>query len=189
MQQSLALARIQLATARKRTPGDGLTVILDEISESMRQAVANTRNIVYDLSSPSMNEIGLSAAISEWLAEQIQKKHGLKTEFIDECGRVPMDDNVRAILFRTVRELLTNVIKHAQANKVTVSMKTMDGSLNIAVQDDGIGLDYGKESGKIGHFGLFSIRERMSDLGGSLEIVSEPGKGTKAILNAPLNIE
>ena len=189
VQQSLALARLQLAAARKSTSTDKLTATLDEISESMRQAVQNTRSLVYDLSSPSMNEIGISAAISEWLEEQIVKRHGLKTEFVDECGKVPLDDDVRAILFRSVRELLTNVVKHAQANKVTVSMKTIDTNLNIIIQDDGVGLDYAKESGKIGHFGLFSIRERMSDLGGSMEIVSEPGKGTKAILNAPLNIQ
>jgi signal transduction histidine kinase len=162
---------------------------LDETSEAIRQAVGSIRSLVYELSSPSMNEIGISAAISEWLAEQIQKKHGLKTEFIDEYGRVPLDDDVRAMLFRSVRELLTNVVKHAQAKKVTVDIKTTDSSLNIMVQDDGVGLDYEKESAKISHFGLFSIRERMSDLGGSLEIVSEPGKGTKVILSMPLDIQ
>jgi signal transduction histidine kinase len=181
--------RLQLAAARKSSSKDRLMTTLDETSEAIRQAVGSIRSLVYDLSSPSMNEIGISAAISEWLAEQIQKKHGLKTEFIDEYGRVPLDDDVRAMLFRSVRELLTNVVKHAQAKKVTVDIKTTDSSLNIMVQDDGVGLDYEKESAKIGHFGLFSIRERMSDLGGSLEIVSEPGRGTKVTLSVPRHIQ
>jgi len=186
VQQSLALARIQLATARNSSSGDRLTALLDEISESMRQTVQNTRNLVFDLSSPSMNEIGLAAAISEWLEEQIQKRHGLKTEFIDECGRVRLDADVRAILFRSVRELLTNVVKHAKASQVNVCLKCMGDYLEIVVRDDGVGFDYTAEYSKMGQFGLFSIRERISDLGGSFEVESEPGKGCKAVLTAPL---
>jgi len=190
--QSLALARIQLATAGKMTADAKLTAVLDDISESLRQSIQETRHLILDLSSPSMNELGLAAALSEWLEEQLQKRYGLKTEFVDECGRVPLSDDVRAILFRSVRELLTNVVKHAHANEVTVSLKCVGACVRIIIQDDGAGFDPAaasemtdRESG----FGLFSIRERMTDLGGSLEIVSEPGKGCKAILTAPLVLE
>ncbi|MHC4322998.1 MAG: sensor histidine kinase, partial [Planctomycetota bacterium] len=189
VQQSLALARIQLAAARRSTSADKLTAMLDEISESMRQALQNARNIVFDLSSPSMNEIGLAAAVSEWLSEQIQKRYGLKAEFIDECGKIQLDEDMRAILFRSVRELLTNVVKHAKASQVNVSLKHTGDYLEIVVKDDGIGFDNTAQSGNMGHFGLFSIQERMTDLGGSLEIESKPGNGSKVILKAPLNVQ
>ena len=72
-----------------------------------------------------MNEIGLAAAISEWLEEQIAKRHNLKIEFvdaIDDNHRKSLDNNVRALLFRNVRELLTNVIKHSRAQNVRVRL-------------------------------------------------------------------
>ena len=181
--QQLAFARIQVAAACKATSKAKLTALLEEISETMLQATQDTRNLVSELSSPSMNEIGLAAAISEWLEEQIGKRHGLKTECIDDGQKKPLDDDMRAILFRNVRELLTNVVKHAQASKVTVRLEQADAGLKVIVQDEGVGFDPRAASRG---FGLFSIQERMADLGGSLEIVSEPGKGCTAIMIAPL---
>ena len=189
VQQSLAAARLQLAAARRPTSQAKLTAALDDISESLREALEDTRQLVFDLSSPSMNEIGLAAAVSEWLREQVERRHGLKTECVDECGDVSVDEDVRAILFRSVRELLANVVKHAKANQVSVHLKRVGADMRIIVRDDGIGFDPTAVSDMIeakGGFGLFSIRERMNDLGGLLEIVSEPGKGCEAILTVPL---
>jgi signal transduction histidine kinase len=191
--QSLAFARIQLAAARKSTSLEKRNAILDDTSETLLHTIQDTKNLIFELSAPSMNEIGLGAAISEWLEEQIGRRYGLKTEFIDEIDeslRKTLDDNVRAILFRNVRELLTNVVKHAHANQVCVSMGQADAFLKIVVQDDGVGFDYSSEFQGVkseSGFGLFSIQERMSDLSGSLEIVSEPGKGCKAILKVPMD--
>ena len=187
--QTLALARVQLAMVQKSVSGDELAARIDELSDSMRQAARDTQNLVFDLSSPSMNELGLAAAISEWLEEKIAKRYGLKTECIDDGHRKPINDDERAILFRNVRELLTNVVKHARASRVSVSIESADAAVKIVVQDDGIGFDYGAVSqtgGSEGGFGLFSVQERMTDLGGALEIESEPGKGTEAILSVPL---
>jgi signal transduction histidine kinase len=190
--QSLALARMQIAAACKSAADDGLAAKLDDVSEILREAVQDTRHLIFDLSPPAMHEIGLGAAISEWLDDQIGKRYGLKTEFfdnIDQSYRKTLDDNVRAILFRNIRELLINVVKHAQANQVTVLMEVTDGVLKIVVQDDGIGFDSGELSqpeGIKGGFGLFSIEERMTDLGGAFEIESQPGKGGRAILTVPL---
>jgi signal transduction histidine kinase len=139
-----------------------------------------------------MHSIGLRAAISEWLEDQIEKRYGIKTEFFDNIdgGQAKvLDENVRAILFRNVRELLINVVKHAQASQVSILMEHTNDALKIVVQDDGIGFDSRElfqTGGITGGFGLFSIEERMTDLDGALEIVSQPGKGCKAILTVPL---
>ena len=130
---------------------------------------------MFQLSSPLVNEIGLSAAISEWLQKQIGNRHGLKTEFIDKITdnhRKILDTNVRAILFRNVRELLVNVVKHARANKVSVRLEDENSRIKIIVEDDGIGFDPRAAihaGSKIGGFGLFSVEERMADLGGNLK--------------------
>ncbi len=100
-----------------------------------------------------------------------------------------MDDDLRTILFRSVRELVTNVIKHSRATRVNLRVNQDHDRVKVSVRDDGAGFDADAKSQSLkveGGFGLFSIKERMADLGGSLEIVSEPGQGTEAILAVPL---
>jgi PAS domain S-box-containing protein len=187
--QSLALARIQIASARKLASDPRQTATLDEISDSLRHAVQETRDLIYDLSPPQLNEIGLSAAISEWLEEQVEKKYALKAECMVSGSEGPMDDDLRAILFRSVRELVTNVIKHARASRVNIRVNQDPDRVKVSVRDDGAGFDVNAKSQSLkadAGFGLFSIKERMADLGGSLEIISEPGQGTEAILAVPL---
>jgi two-component system sensor histidine kinase EvgS len=190
--QSLALARMQIASVRELGSDPRQTAILDEISDSLRQTVQETRDLIYDLSPPQLNEIGLSAAISEWLEEKVGKRYALKAECIVSVSEEPMDDDVRAILFRSVRELVANVIKHARATRVNIRVNQDNDRVKVIVRDDGAGFDANTISQSIkteGGFGLFSIKERMADLGGSLEIISEPGKGTEAILAVPLEKE
>lgn len=193
--QSLALARMQIDSAKKSAADDRLAARLDEISENLRKAIHDTRHLIFDLSPPAMHQIGLGAAVSEWLEEQIEKRYGIKTEFFDNIEqryRKTLDDNVRAILFRNVRELLINMVKHAQANQVSVSMEITDGALKTVIQDNGIGFDQSSEIQNVKSeegFGLFSIKERMADLGGALKIESQPGKGCKAVLTVPLSID
>jgi PAS domain S-box-containing protein len=186
--QSLALARLQLAEATEAVAGSPTESILDEASQQVRRSLEQIRTVLLDLCSPTLHQIGLSAGLSEWLDHHVRNKYGLKVEFRDECGRVPLSDEVRLFLYRNVCELLTNVIKHGQARRVSVTLTGTELALRIVVEDDGVGFD----SGAINHlpdhsggFGLFSIAERMTDLGGSLEIESEPGLGCKATLIAP----
>ena len=91
-----------------------------------------------------------------------------------------------------MRELLVNVVKHAQARKVKVSIRRVDSEINIGVEDNGVGFDLTEVASiatKTGGFGLFSIRERLEQLGGRLEIKSGPGRGCKVTVKAPLKRE
>jgi PAS domain S-box-containing protein len=192
--QSLALARMQLASAGKSATESALADKLDDISDTLLEALEDTQQLMLELSSPAMNESDLSAAISEWLELQIGSRHGIKAEFIDNIPDDPgkkLDANVRTILFRNVRELLFNVVKHARANKIRVRLEDRHTIMRIIVEDDGMGFDpsavtqtWSKASG----FGLFSVKELMADLSGSLRIVSEPGKGCTAILSVPYSV-
>jgi len=190
--QSLAVMRLQLAAARKETAGRKVDSILDDVSESLRVAIQDTRNIISDLSFPTLNELGLSAAISDWLREQIGERYGLLTRFSIVGKPKSLSEDVKSILFRSVRELLMNVVKHARASEVTVNILCEGNAVTIVVEDDGVGFtDTGRAAGTsdIKGFGLFSIEERMSDLGGSLVIEGRPGKGVMATLTAPLELE
>jgi len=192
--QTLALINIQIASVRKKVLEPALVAKLDDISGTLQQTLQDTRYLMTDLSSSAMNEIGLAAAISELLEDLVEKRHNLKTEFIDDIDDHQLNmqkDNVRAILFRNVRELFTNVVKHARAHEVSVRIQEEDNQVKIIVKDDGIGFDADAitpKNGQDGGFGLFSIKERMFDMNGTFEIVSEPGKGCKAILMVPVRI-
>ena len=187
--QSLALVRLQIASVRKLLFDPGQTDTLDEISGTLQQTVQETRDLIYDLSPPQLHEIGLSAAILEWLEEHVEKRYKIKSECISSGPEKQLDKNLGAILFRNTRELVTNVIKHSHAKQVKVRVLQDDNHVKIFVKDDGIGFDAGAVSPSLkgeSSFGLFSITERMADMGGSLEIVSEPGQGTEAIMHVPL---
>ena len=188
--QSLAFARMRLASASKRSSDPKLLAILDDISESLLVAIQDTMVLIFNLSPPLLNEIGLGAAIYEWLDLEVEKKHGLKTEFINHSSDFKLDEDVRAILFRNVRELLTNVVRHAGASQVSVHLEAAGDKINVIVEDDGVGFDpdtVTQETKREVGFGLFSIQERMSDMGGAFVTESEPGHGCKAILSMPLS--
>ena len=187
--QSLALARMQIASVRKRVTEPGQTAVLDEISDTLHKTLHQTRELIYGLSPPQLNEIGLFAAIREWLEEQVEKRQGIQTECIDNGPELKLVQDLRAILFRCVCELLTNVVKHAQATRVKVDFNRVNDLLEIIISDNGCGFDAGATEQFLtpkGGFGLFSVRERMADFGGAAEISSEPGQGTQVILRVPV---
>jgi signal transduction histidine kinase len=186
--QALALARIQIAAAQSSQLEATRNALLAETSEILKEAIQETRTLVFDLSSPVLNELGLSAAISEWLQKYAGKQAGLKSELVEIGPDFPMSVDLRAILYRSVRELLTNVIRHAQASYVRVTLEQSRSQACITVQDDGIGFQADDISARLSHssgFGLFSIQEQINDLGGNLTIQTTPGEGTKITVCVP----
>ena len=160
--------------------------------EYVDELIQRTQFLSFDLISPVLYEVGLEAAIKEWLSIEIEQKYDIKTEFEDDGSVKPLDEDVQIQLFRSVRELLVNAIKHAQAQKIKVTMRREKQSISIAVEDDGIGFEQPDGDncfkGTTG-LGLLSIRETLNQFGGSIETISESGKGTVAVLTAPLKSE
>ena len=184
-----ALTRLQLAQVhRKLSDQDDSTALVEEVSQTIQQAIRDTRNLIFELSSPMLDELGTGAAIEEWTKHQIEDKHGLRVEVIDTVQGTEPDDDLRAILFRSVCELLTNVVKHARATSVVVRLHEEDGRMTVTVEDDGVGFDPTSLTSRDQTFGLFSIQERMENLGGELIIASRPGAGCTASLRFPLQL-
>jgi len=187
--QPLTWARMSLDSAKRSAVTHEQATALGEVSNFLRKTTLEINQIAADLSSPLLNELGLAPAISEWMTEQVSQRVEIETELVDqrdEDDREDLDDTMRAILFRNVRELLANVVQHAQATKVVVVLKRSGDRLELAICDNGIGCDAAKAlKGGTGGFGLFAIWERMADLGGSLEVDSAPGKGFIATLVMP----
>lgn len=185
--QLLSLSKIKLKTLMDSS--FSLSKPLKEILQLIEQLLQYTRTLTFELSPPILYELGLQAAI-EWLAEEMQKQHNFVIEVIGDCQET-LNDEIRSILFKAVKELLVNVVKHARANKVKISLAREKDVVRIDIKDDGIGfvtsgIDF--RSGKISGFGLFNIYERLNHLGGSLEAKSELSKGTQVTLTAPLTL-
>jgi signal transduction histidine kinase len=180
--QVLAFAQIKLGLmSEEATPG--LLPMLREVREHIDHSIKYTRSLTFELSPPVLYELGFEAAL-EWLAKQIRDSTGIKVEVQRENFPLQLPEEARILLFSVVRELLTNVVKHAQASQVKIFLGQEGGNLRVQVDDDGVGFELAP-SGAAG-FGLFSIRERLARIGGSLEVKSQVGRGTSVGVTVPL---
>jgi signal transduction histidine kinase len=180
--QSLFAVQLKLAGTRKMTRGKGAAAVEESI-QILSQAITDARSLSFELSPPILYDLGLPAAV-HWLAEQMFKEHGLRVEvLVDRKRRPAIDDKVAALLFRFVRELLLNVVKHAETNDAQVAIRSPRRRLRIEVSDRGRGFD--PTTGQAG-FGLFAVRENVFRLGGTFALDSAPGKGARAIISMPL---
>jgi signal transduction histidine kinase len=186
--QTLALAKMKLDGLARQKPAARLAPVLREVRDLVAQSIHDTRALLFDLSPVALYELGFEPAV-EALLDRIQAAHRLATRFRTDNRPKPMTGDVRGVLFRGVREVLQNVVKHAQARSVGVSVGRDGETVLVEVQDDGVGFD-AKKALSIRDadrgFGLFDVRERLDYLGGSLTIQSKPGKGTTVVLRVPL---
>jgi PAS domain S-box-containing protein len=183
--QNLALAKIKLGKFEKGLAPQRHDETLDEIRELLELSIHDARSLIFELSPPVLYELGLGAAI-EWLGEQFQTRHGIICRVEASQNNAPLNVDIEVILFQVLRELLVNVVKHANATRVDVSLRRMGDRLSLQVGDDGDGFDAAAVvtgSGS-GGFGLFNIRERLQLLGATFEI--ESGTGTRVTITAPL---
>ena len=124
--------------------------------------------------------------------DKISEERNIHGTFKNCSQPKPLADEVKVLLYRCVRELLLNAVKHSEAENINVSLLRSSSDIYIKVEDDGKGFDVSileNSSTKRKGFGIFSIRERLNHIGGSLKIESAKGQGTKAVLIAPLDIE
>jgi PAS domain S-box-containing protein len=187
--QALALSKMKLSEIRNSNSDTERCRELDGICGLLEQTIQDTRTLTFKISLPILYELGLESAL-EWLTEKYQLEHGIQANFIDDGKSKPLGNDIRIVLFRTVQELLFNVVKHAKAKKVTVMSRRDAKNISIDIADDGIGFDISRVDrykGTKRGFGLFSIRERLDFLGGKLKIESKPGQGTRVSLIAPLS--
>jgi PAS domain S-box-containing protein len=181
--QILAFAKIKLGALTAEAATQDLATDLNEVREQINQTIQYTRSLTLELSPPTLYELGFEEAI-EWLAREFQKNCGTEIDVQRELHPIPLTDEARILLFLVVRQLLTNVAKHAQARHAKVVINKEGDWLRIQVEDDGVGFNVA--TSRTAGFGLFSIRERLDRIGGSLKVKSKPGHGTLVTLTIPL---
>lgn len=183
--QVLAIAKLKLTALEAPSGGDWNSHLrqIKEIEAMIDQANRSVRSLSLQLSPPVLHQLGLVAAL-EWLAEEIERAYGLAVLVRDDGDDKPLDQVSSYMLFRAVRELLINVAKHAGVQHADVSIEVVDGCLILSVSDSGTGFDATKQvvPSAGGGYGLFSVRERVSHIGGEVQIDSVPGDGTVVVL-------
>ncbi|HET6527965.1 MAG TPA: response regulator, partial [Balneolaceae bacterium] len=184
--QMLAVTKMKIDLMKKTESLADLT----EASELMDEAIAYTRELMSDLKPPpQLGEEDISANLA-WLAKKM-KKYDLNVMFESVEVHEPLDEEVQTTLVQAVRELLFNVVKHANSGEARVVLSFPDDHLKITVKDNGSGFDTSNINTDLskGGFGLFNIRERIDLLGGRTQIESVPGEGTIVSLLVPLTAE
>lgn len=184
--QDLALAEIKLTAIRQEVSGAPLAAVEGAV-ELLERVLTKNRSLIFDLSPPVLYDLGLREALA-WLAEDVEKRHGVRVEVTDDGADKPLDDATRALVFRAVRELVMNVLKHAHSPVAKVALTRTDDHFDIQVEDAGVGFDpeakVDRPNG--GGFGLLSVREQIARLGGTLAIESSPQLGTRVTVRVPL---
>jgi len=167
---------------------DALKPSAESVLDLINQSVQASRSLTAELSPPVLRSGDLSASVT-WLAGWMYENQGFEVALRNE-DRIVLDrKDLTVLLFQSIRELLFNVVKHAGVKSAAVTMELKNGELRIAVSDRGIGFhpEQREDDGADPKFGLFTIRERLLNLGGRMEIESAAKRGTTVSLIVPLD--
>ena len=146
------------------------------------------QHLVTDLHPPQLDDLGLLATL-RWYAGEIKSRYGLPVNITSSEQEGELPPNLRVVLFRIAQEAITNVVRHANASQVELSLSITRTCTNLVVMDDGIGFDVqntlrawgGRQS-----WGLLGMMERASLLGGTCQIESRPGNGTRIVVSVDI---
>lgn len=184
--QGLAAIRISLATALRREGpdrGERIEAAAGETIEQIKEQIDELNRLINDLRPASLERLGLVGALKA-LAEETSARGELDVETEIE---IEIDERLNAeeerLVYRLVQEALNNVLKHASAERASVSVRLADRQVRIAVGDDGDGFE--PDSVASGR-GLLGMRERIELLGGEIEVRSEPKGGTRISARVPV---
>lgn len=189
LQQLLVAARFRAVDltgkSSEETTRDQLALITDLLDE----AISASRSLTAQLSPPALYEVGLWPAL-RWLADWMRKTHDLTVHLeLDGEVNVPRE-GTRVTLFEAVRELLFNVVKHAQVQEAWVDVRGTAEQVEITVEDRGVGFDSAAAAATdADSFGLLNVRERIEWVGGTFEVDARPGEGTSVTFAVPLERE
>ncbi len=184
LQQMLVAIRLRLSSLESIVAGTSLTPAVRGINEIVDSAITSARSLTVELSPPILHEP--LTAIIKWLGSWFETRHGVFVEVKVDAGVRDPSQEAKKFLFQAVRELILNVRKHAGADHARVHISSSEDDVCIEVRDEGKGFDTQEvRGGDRASFGLFSIRERVELMGGSLDIESAPGRGTVCTIRVP----
>lgn len=187
--QELSVLKLELERIRKilapaeTSQAHRATSLIDEVGSKVDAAVQSVRRISSELRPGVLDRLGLVAGL-EWLLREFERRAAIATELVTNVVGERVHPDVSTALFRITQEVLTNVVRHAQATHVRTELDESEGELVLRIRDDGKGFDQ-RTTEHVPSLGLLGISERAARLGGSLEIKSSPGQGTLIVVTVP----
>jgi PAS domain S-box-containing protein len=192
LQQQLAAAKLQLGGIAEQIDTPELKSAALQIEEMVGESIRMARSLSADLSPPILHAGGIAAGM-EWLARWMGDMHAFTVDLDIDTQAVHLNEDVKILVFESVRELLFNAVKHSQAVRAALHLEAVEGErIKITVSDSGRGFDPGRlqfTQENNGGLGLFSIRERIGLIGGVFKIDSAPGRGARFTLIVPRSVE
>jgi signal transduction histidine kinase len=184
--QSLVSVCMNLDVARKQAPPD-LRLLLDEMKVRLADVQERTNGVISDLSPPGLYDMGLVPAL-QWLVVRTRTHDKLHAELDCQIKEEMLTLDLRILTFKLVRELLRNVVKHAAVRAARIKVGSTDELLIVEVSDEGRGFEWQLDmfGARSGGFGLWSMADRVADVGGTFAVDTAPGRGARFELRIPL---
>jgi signal transduction histidine kinase len=183
LQQVLVATKMKIDLFTRSGDTTRIASLRSELLTLIDESIATSRSLSVELSPPIVYTGSFLNAL-RWLGSRFTQQHGLPVDVTGDDRAAP-DADGRAFLFQATRELLLNTVKHAGATRARITLDRVDGRVRVTIGDDGRGFDPTAPTGGDGQFGLFSIRERLVALGGSMTVDSAPGRGVTTTLSLP----
>ncbi|MDH4066881.1 MAG: sensor histidine kinase, partial [Acidobacteriota bacterium] len=183
--QVLSAIKVDLSVAQRALEQQGIAATaLDEIQGLTDGALNTVRDLSQLLRPAVLDDLGLAAAV-DGLLRAFARRHRVRVELVQEgsTDRLPIETEVAA--FRIIQEALTNVARHAGASRCTVRLRGASGTLDVEIEDDGAGFDPAAAPTSRSGLGLVGIRERATELGGTVRVDAAPGRGTRIAVHLP----
>jgi signal transduction histidine kinase len=185
--QHLVGLAMTLNAAASRSPAE-VRLLLGEATHTVREVQSITQKVIADLSPPGLYELGLEPAL-KWLSVYMRGKDGLQVELRVDANAAAYNLDLRVLVFKLIRELLRNVVKHSGVQSAAVTVTQTPKELCVVVEDHGVGFEWQLSlfEARSGGFGLWSVADRVHAASGEITVDTAPGRGCRVSVVFPHN--
>jgi len=185
MGQHLVSLAMTLNAAASRSPPE-VRLLLGEATHTVREVQSITQKVIADLSPPGLYELGLEPAL-QWLSVYMRGKDNLQVELRVDADAAAYNLELRVLVFKLIRELLRNVVKHSGVQAAAVTVTQTAKELSVVVEDRGVGFEWQLSlfEARSGGFGLWSVADRVHAASGEITVDTAPGRGCRVSVVFP----
>ena len=180
--QALTSILLGLQSVEDLPPGVDPRKAIADLRDLVVATLQDVRRLAVELRPKALDDFGLVPAL-ERLVENFGGQTGVQVDFVEQLGPERLPEEVETALYRITQEALTNVIKHAQAQRVSIVLTKREGSVTVLIEDDGKGFERSRDGGGLG---LLGMNERLALIDGRLTVESQDGAGTTIAAEVPL---
>jgi signal transduction histidine kinase len=187
--QTLTAAKINLQMLRSKSADPAVVQRLDDSVGMVDRMIRQARDIARGLRPPLLDEAGLAPALEDHL-QSLAKRFDLRIEFEAAPGVAQVPPGLNTTVFRVVQEAVSNVLRHADATTIRVVLRDESAVLHVVIEDDGVGFDpeaVGRRIRRGEHLGLLGMTERVRSAGGTIDLDSRPGGGSRIVVRFPFS--